>query len=141
MIEIDWTFFLQFANFIVLLFVLNVLLYRPLRRVMADRKQTIDGSYQSAKDMESRIQEKMERYQAQLKEAKMRGNQEKASFRQEALEQEAKIVGEARESASARLQNIKDQVAQEAASASAALKSETETLAGQIASKVLGRKI
>ena len=92
MIKLNWTLWLQFANFFVLMFVLNFLLYRPLRKVLAERRETVDGSYSKAKKLEEQINEKMARYQEKLQEAKLQGNQEKAALRAAALEDERQIL-------------------------------------------------
>ena len=57
-IKLNWTLWLQFANFFVLMFVLNFLLYRPLRKVLAERRETVDGSYSKAKKLEEQIERK-----------------------------------------------------------------------------------
>ncbi len=141
MISLDWTLGLQFVNFIILLIILNKLLYRPLQKVLAERREAIDGSHDRAKSLEADIEEKMQRYQAQLNEAKAAANAERNKLKKAAAEEEAKILTAAHGKATERLQVIKDQVAIEATSASKTLKSEAEALAGQIATKVLGRKL
>lgn len=141
MIEVNWTIWLQFANFFVLMLVLNVLLYRPLREVMNRRRETVESGHQRAKDLESQINEKMERYQNQLQEAKLKGAEEKALLRQGAAKEEASILSEAHERASDHLQTIKNRVAAEATEAGEALRGESEKLASLVASKVLGRAL
>jgi len=138
-ISIDWTLGLQFINFVVLMLALNVILYRPLRRVMQQRKETVDGSYQKAKSLEGAIDEKMAHYQEQLQQAKLKGNQEKNELRSQAHAEEGAILSAARATATDYMDSIKVKVASEADRARQALKAETEALAGQIASKVLGR--
>ncbi len=96
MIELNWTLLLQFVNFVVLLFILNLLLYRPLRRLMQERQQTVDGSYRKAREMEGEIATKMEHYQQRLQEAKRRGHQERTELRQGALTEENRLLVEAR---------------------------------------------
>jgi len=140
-ISVDITLIIQFVNFIILMIILNMVLYRPLRRVLQQRQQTISGKQQAATDLEGQIEEKMNRYQQQLQEAKLKGNQERTALRQAALEEEAKTLGAAQQEASAQLQTIKERVAGEASAARDALKNETEALAGEIASKILGRKL
>ena len=61
MISLDWTLILQFANFLILLIILNKLLYRPLLKVLAERRATIDGSHQKAESLQSEIEAKMAR--------------------------------------------------------------------------------
>ncbi|PNU20400.1 hypothetical protein C2E25_07505 [Geothermobacter hydrogeniphilus] len=141
MISLDITLIIQFVNFVILMTILNMVLYRPLRRMLEQRKETIEGNRRAADDLEASIEEKMTRYQQQLQEARLKGNQERTALRQAALEEERKTLGEAHEQASAKLQAIKEQVAGEAAVAREALKKETEALAGEIASKILGRKL
>jgi F-type H+-transporting ATPase subunit b len=140
-IKLDWTLLLQFANFMILLIVLNVLLFKPLRAVLAARKTTIDGDLARARATEVQIQTQVAEYEAKLQEARQRGGQERTALRQAAVAEEARLLGAANEAASRRLQELKEQVADEAATARQALRGETEVLARQIAGKVLGRSV
>jgi len=140
-IKLDWTLLLQFANFMVLLLVLNALLYKPLRAVLAARKATIDGDLAKARALDEEIQAQVAEYEAKLQEARQRGSQERMALRQAALAEEAKMLGAANEKASQRLQSLKEQVAGEAEAARQGLRSETEALARQVAGKVLGRSL
>ena len=141
MISVDWTLGLQFLNFIVLLLILNKLLYRPLKNIIAQRREKIESSHSRAKELEADIDEKMERYQQQLGDAKTLANEERNKLKKAASEEEAALLFEAHGKATARLRAIKDQVAGEAEAASTTLKGEAKSLAGQIASKVLGREL
>ncbi|MCD6581310.1 MAG: ATP synthase F0 subunit B [Desulfuromusa sp.] len=141
MISLDWTLGLQFLNFIILLIVLNKLLYRPLTNIITQRRDKIEGSFARAKELETDIDEKMERYQQQLSDAKILANEERNKLKKVASEEEATLLSEAHGKATARLRAIKDQVAGDAEAASTTLKSEAKSLAGQIASKVLGREL
>ncbi|PLX97707.1 MAG: hypothetical protein C0623_14760 [Desulfuromonas sp.] len=139
--SVDWTIVLQIINFIVLMLVLNIILYRPLRNIMSQRKETIDGSHARASELEAQIEEKMARYEEKLQAAKLQGNQQKNELRQAAAGEEAKILGEARDEAARQLQTVKDRVAGEADAAGKKLKSDAETLATDIAIKILGRAV
>jgi len=140
-ISVDWTLGLQFLNFIILLIILNKLLYRPLKKIIDERRETITSSHAAAKDLEADIDEKMQRYQQQLSDAKIQANEERNKIKKAASEEEARILSEAHEKATARLHTIKSQVANEAGEASKTLKSEVKSLAGQIATKILGREL
>ena len=85
MIKLDWTLLLQFANFMILLVVLNALLFKPLRTVLAARKATIDGNLAQARATEAQIQAQVAEYEAKLQEARQRGSQERATLRQAAV--------------------------------------------------------
>lgn len=141
MISIDWTILVQFVNFLILMAVLNILLYRPLRNIMAQRQDAIDGGHQKASDLEASINEKMESYQGKLQQAKLEGSQEAAALRAEAVKEESAILGEARGEADKSLAELKNNVANEAEEARKTLVKETKSLASAIASKVLGRDV
>lgn len=141
MIKLDWTLLLQFANFMILLAVLNALLFKPLRAVLAARKATIDGDLAKARTLDEQIQTQVAEYEVKLQEARQRGSQERTALRQAAQTEETRLLSAANEKASQRLQTLKEQVAGEAAAARQGLRGETEALARQIAGKVLGRSI
>jgi F-type H+-transporting ATPase subunit b len=140
-IKLDWTLFLQFANFMILLAALNVLLFKPLRNALATRKATIDGDLAKARSLDEGIQAQVAEYEAKLLEARQRGSQERTALRQAAQAEEASLLGTANEKASQRLQTLKAQVAGEAETARQGLRGETEALAREIAGKVLGRSL
>jgi F-type H+-transporting ATPase subunit b len=140
-ISIDWTLGLQFFNFIILLFILNRLLYRPLKKIIAERREKVAGSHARAMELKADIDEKMRLYQQQLNDAKVLANEERNKLKKTAEETEAAILSEAHGKATTRLRAIKTQIANEADEASKILKSETKSLAGQIATKILGREL
>lgn len=141
MISIDWTMLVQFVNFLVLMAVLNILLYRPLRSVMSARQDAIDGGHKKARDLEDSINEKMERYESKLQQAKVEGSSDAATLRAQATKEESVILGEARSAADKSVSDLKDSVAVEAEQARKILTSETKSIATAIASRVLGRNV
>lgn len=141
MISLDWTLILQFINFIVLLYLLNRILFQPLRAMMEKRQDTIAGSHAHARDLQADIDDKMNRYQQQLAEAKKLANEERAHIRKLALEEESKMLATAQSRAGARMDQIREQVGQETRRASQTLKKQSTALAQQIATKILGRSL
>ena len=141
MIKLDWTLFLQFINFMVLMAVLNALLFKPLRAALQARRDTIEGSKAKVEDLDEQVQAQIARYEAKLQEARQQGGQERAALRKAAQEEEARILGEANQKSADNLQKIKAEIQAEADTARQALRNETETLAKEIAGKVLGRAV
>jgi F-type H+-transporting ATPase subunit b len=140
-IKIDWTLFLQFVNFMILMAVLNALLFKPLRAALQARKATIEGSRAKVQDIDEQVQAQIARYEAQLQEARQQGALERAALRKTAQEEESRILGEAKQQSGVKLQSIKEQIQGEATAARQALRNETEALAKEIAGKVLGRAV
>jgi F-type H+-transporting ATPase subunit b len=140
-IEVNWTLFLQFANFMILMAVLNALLFKPLRAALQARKEIIESSQAKVLDIDEQVQAQIARYEAQLREARQQGGQERAALRKTAQEEETRILGEAKQASAGKLQSIKEQIQAEAGTARQALRDETEALAKEIAGKVLGRVV
>lgn len=141
MISVNWTLGLQIFNFLLLLFILNTVLYRPLRAVLAKRKETIEGDHGRARGLQQQIDEKMASYQERLQAARVKGNEERAILRAAAGKDEAEILGAARLVATEKLQQLKVRVASEADAARTALRSDVDALATQVASRILGRAL
>lgn len=141
MISVDWTLGLQMVNFLVLLFVLNSILYKPLQRILKERSHTINSARTAAKDLQADIDTKMEQYQQQLQSAKTAAAEERASLKKAAAQQESEILSAAHAKATERLQVIKEKVSEQASEASVTLKDNAKVMAGDIATKILGREI
>lgn len=141
MLTFDYSLLIQFATYVVLLYLLNLLLYRPLRDLMERRRETIQGSHKRADQLEGQINEKMARYQEQLERAKQEAAAERAALKAEATKSETEQLSAARQDATAKLQTIRAQVAAEAEAARAKLEGEIRDHALNIAARILGREV
>jgi F-type H+-transporting ATPase subunit b len=140
-ITLDLAFVIQLINFLILLVVLNILLYRPLRRVMAERDNDIKGARSKAADVDREVQERIAEYETRLREVKSGASQERAGLKQEALAEESVILEKARKDAAESIAAIKAKVAQEAAEATRILQEQAHDLSRDICEKVLGRSL
>lgn len=141
MINIDLAFVIQLINFLVLLAVLNVLLYKPIRKVLAERHGKIADAKSRAEGVDQDVQVKMAEYEARLKEMKSGAADERGALVKEAQAEEATILEAARKDASATLAAIKERVAKEAADARTILQEQAKLLSVDICEKVLGRSL
>jgi F-type H+-transporting ATPase subunit b len=140
-IKVDWTIFLQAANFFILMGALHLILFRPLGNIMQRRREEIDGNLQQAGALEDRLNERLTAYQQQLQQAKNEIADERKQFRQELAEEQTRLLGAANEEAAAELQSIKDRVTEEKQQALVELQGKAAPLAAQIAQKVVGRAL
>ena len=81
MIKLDWTLFLQFVNFMVLMVVLNALLFKPLRAALQARREAIEASQAKVQDIDEQVQAQIARYEVQLQEARQQGAQDQGGDR------------------------------------------------------------
>ncbi len=141
MIKVDWTIFLQAANFFILMGVLHLILFRPLGKIMQGRRDEIDGNLQQAGALEGRLSADLAAYQEKLQGAKVDIANERKQFRQDVTTEAARMLGVANEEAAAELQAIKDRVVGEKEQALVALKTQAAPLAARIVQKVVGRAL
>lgn len=141
MINLDLAFVIQLVNFLVLVLVLNVLLYKPIRKVLADRAAQISGAKAKAAEVDQEVQGKVALYEARLREVKAKAGDERAAMIKEAQAEEAALVEKARIEATDTLSAIKNRVVKEAADAKELLREQSRALSLEICEKVLGRSL
>lgn len=140
-IDIDLSFLIQLINFLVLLAVLNVLLYKPIRKVLAERQGKIADAKSRAEGVDHDVQAKMAEYEARLKEMRSGAADERAVLIKEAQVEEAAMLESARKDASETIAAIKARIAKEAADARTILQEQAKILSVDICEKVLGRSL
>lgn len=141
MIELNLAFFVQAINFGILVLVLNCFLYKPIRKILADRRQVIGSAREKAASVDLEVQEKMARYEARLAEAKTEAAGRRAESLKQAQTEETALLEKARKEAAGSLEAIRAKVAKEAADARVLLKQQAEALSGDICEKILGRSL
>ena len=129
----------QMVNFLVLLFVLNLVLYKPIRNVLLERKAKIKGMQKGAEKAASDLVAGEEAYKGGLKSARIKGLEEKKTFIEEASKEEKEILDKINKQAQTNLAQIREQVVNETEQARKALEGEVEIYAKAISAKILGR--
>ena len=129
----------QMINFLVLLFVLNLVLYKPIRNVLLERKAKIEGMQNGAGKAQSDLVAGEDAYNNGLKQARSKGLKSKEAFIEEASKEEKEIIDRINKKAQANFAEIKKQVAQETEQARKALEAEVDAYAKAIGEKILGR--
>ena len=137
----DGSTFIQIINFVFLIWVLNLLLYKPIRKILAQRKEKIDGLEHSIETSDKEAEQKDEAFVTGLKEARAKGFREKEALMQEAADEEKKIIAEINSKAQADLAEVRKNIKEEAEVARESLQKEVDNFANQICQKILGRAV
>lgn len=141
MLDIDITLLYQMIGFIILLPILNKFLYKPAIRSLQERDEKIGGNLKKAQAYEKEIEDGLAAYDKKLKEAAIKGNEERAKLRLGALAKEKEIVEAAREASGREMASMKMELERNRNTALGALKAEAKTLGAQMAEKLLDRKV
>lgn len=125
--------------FLLLHFYLRRVLYRPLGRMLAVRRERTDGQFASAHRMIALAEEKLTEYEALLREARAAMYREIEERRQHALAERAALVLAARQRAEEARRAAELELEREMAQARAQLEASADGLATEIFHAVLGR--
>lgn len=121
--------------------VLNFLLFRPLRGILGKRRGELEESSARVRVLGKDMQSKLDLYEAKLNEARKKGAEVKNRLRQEALEEELRLVEAAESSAAERKERVREQIEAEADAAKKDLNAQVDLLGREITEKVLGRAV
>ncbi len=141
MITLDLAFVVQIVNFGLLVLVLNIFLYKPIRGLLAQRRQEIQSARERAVAVDDQVQVKVAEYESRLRDAKAEVGARRADLVKEAQAEEANLLNKARQEAAASISAVRERVAKESAEARALLQKQAEALSGDICEKILGRSL
>ena len=137
----DGSVFIQIVNFVFTIWVLNLLLYKPIRKILKQRKEKVDGLELSIETSTKDAREKDEAFAAGIKEARARGVEKKNALVQEATDEEKSIIADINQKAQAELVQIRETIKTQAEVARDGLQKEVDGFADQICEKILGRAV
>lgn len=137
----DVSLFVQIANFLIIIWVLNIILYKPIRNILIQRKEKITGLEQNIDKLNEDTAEKDEAYLAGIKDARARGLNEKEALLKEGAEEEKRIIEQINQKAQANLAEVRENITKEAQNVRESLNKEIDTFANAISEKILGRAV
>lgn len=138
MIDLDVTLFIQLANFLITLVVLNYLLIKPIREQIASRNALTAGYTANIEKFLSTASEKLTSYEASLSETRAQAVQSREAIKAQGSVMEQEIVQAAHTEAQAYLLSSREETAKESQAAMKVLHSQVTDFAGKAMSKILG---
>ncbi len=99
MLDLNITLVFQLVNFFIAIFVLNILLIRPIREIIKKRNGVMDNLAGEADSFESQAAERLANYEAELARARQDAGLTREEGRNAGLTEQQGIVGTAQKSA------------------------------------------
>jgi F-type H+-transporting ATPase subunit b len=118
-VGVDISMLIQMVNFLVTLLVLNFLLFRPIRRIVRERKEKIARSEAEIERVRLGAQEKLSMFESQLEQARNEGAGKRLEVRKRA----------------------RGEIAGDATKARETLRAQSAAFASAVAEKILGRGV
>jgi F-type H+-transporting ATPase subunit b len=137
----DWTLFVQIANFLLIVWVLNIVLFKPIRNILIQRKEKVTSLEQNVEASDKEAKEKNEAFDSGIRDARAKGLNEKSVLLNEAADEEREIVDKINQKAQADLAEVREKIAKDAEAVRASLQKEIDTFASAIGEKILGRAV
>lgn len=141
LIDLDLTVLVQFALFLITLWVSNKFLFQPYLRLREKRKAGIEGARAEAERMTAQADAKLVDYEKKLAQARDRANEEGRKVRAEGMAHEKDVTDRARGEAQRAIDEATAKMRAETDAARAQLMPQADALARQMASKLLGREV
>lgn len=137
----DGTLILHVIIILLMVFILNATLYRPINRILEAREKRTRGRLSEAQEIMQNVSEKLTNYERQLRQARAEAYASTEQLRTAAMQERQHKVNEMRQQLAESIAKEKQAVAQQAAAARTTLESESRRIAGEISSRVLNRPV
>lgn len=137
MIDLDITFFIQLVNFLVTLLVLNLVLFRPIRQVIAKRRALMAEQVADIDIFSTDAAAKLADYEKTLAEARKAGTAVRDELKEEGVAKEQNLLSTASAAASGQVEKARGEIAGEVNSARGELTPAVSSMADRAAVKVL----
>jgi F-type H+-transporting ATPase subunit b len=141
LINLDKSLIIQGINFLVLLFILWKLLYKPLVAKMDERTQAIKKSLEEAQAARAETERQRQQHAAQIQSALAEAQAIRATALKEAAEEQRRLVEAARGEAAKLVETAKAEMDQDVRRARQQLRQEVGDLAVQIAERLMRRSL
>jgi F-type H+-transporting ATPase subunit b len=135
------TVLFQITNFLLLLFLLNIIVYRPIRKILGQRGDEVISYQEMVEDFQSRSEKDAKTLEENVAGARSEGFREKESLKSAGLEEEKLMLQEAVSSAEEKIGKAKGEIDRNTVQARQSLEEEVRVFSQELAEKILGRSI
>lgn len=141
MIEINLTIIIQVLQFLIVVFVLNRLLFRPISQVIDERQEKIVTWEENTQRLQDTASSRLENYEKQLREEKIQARQKQEQLKQDLKEKEEENLRKVAAEAAQIVSLTQQELAAEREKLRLELSRQATELSQILVEKVLGRRL
>jgi F-type H+-transporting ATPase subunit b len=141
MIDLDWTLGAQIINFLVLVYLLNLVLFRPIRKSLQERQARMQANEAAVAQLAEQSQGIAGEIQVNLAAARRDGLGQKEGLRQEGSQAEASLLEKVKQEVDAEWGRVEKKIKEDIGKARKSLKTQAQSFAQVMAAKILGREL
>ena len=140
-IDLDGTVFVQIVVFFIVFLILRSLVFKPVLALFDAREQAIEGEKQKASEMEKKADEKLDKYESEMRRLRDIANQERDKLRAEGQKLAREVSDKARAESEQLMSESKSKLEAESKRVRDEVKVIVPGLARQIAGRLLDREV
>ena len=140
LITINHSLFFQLASFLLLLFVLNRIMFRPLRQVMNEREALLTGMADEISTAEQTYSDIGHQIESQESSARREASKLRDEIEEAGQQSAAAVLEQARERINALKAKAKEETAAQMAAARQEIEKEAVVISDQMVASLLGRR-
>ena len=141
MISIDYTMLVQMVNFLLLIVILNLLLYKPILGIIDRRKKQEQDTEEEIKRLNKSVEERMAAYEDKLRQAKTDALEKKIEIIKEGGERAKDLIEAAKSQIPGMMEQFHGEMNKEVTEARGILTGQSRNISLEIAEKLLGRSL
>jgi F-type H+-transporting ATPase subunit b len=141
MISLDISVVYQIILFVVLFLILNKILFQPYLQLLEERERKTTGAQHDSADLEHEGARLRAQYEEKIAQAVAAGYAAKETILQDGRQRREEILSQARQEAMSALEAVRREVASAMEQEKRLVAAEAALVAGEMVSKVLGRKV
>jgi len=141
MITLDITLFIHIINMIVLMFALNIILYKPIQSILLKREEKFKSLNKDVEQFEQNARRRQEEVDSKVREAGARAKKALDSARSEAQAAGAEKLAAIRQEADSDKEKQLAEINAQVMAAKKELKDNLNNFANEMAAKILGRSL
>jgi F-type H+-transporting ATPase subunit b len=140
-LALDGSFLFIFVSIFILIFILNHTLFKPINQVLDERERLGAGRLEEAKRMLVQYEQRVNRYEEQLRAARAEAYQQQETQRRESLSARQEMIAQVKDDAVRKVAAAKNEIAEQTDNARRSLEREARAMAATISSQILHRPV
>ena len=140
-LAIDGSFLFVFISILLLIFILNATLFRPINKVLEEREKMSGGTSHEARDLSKEYEKKVMLYEDGIHNARYEAYQYAEAQRREVLAERQDLIAKVKTEAASHLEVAKQEIRQQAVGVRAQLDTDAQAMAVTISASILHRSV
>lgn len=140
-LAIDGSFLFVFIAILLLIFILNATLFRPINKVLEEREKMSGGTSHEARDLLKEYEKKVMLYEDGIRNARYEAYQYAEAQRREALAERQDLMAQIKVEATTQIEAAKQAIGQQTVAARTQLEKDAQAMAATISASILHRPV